>query len=281
MKNFLFAVLLIVAAAPPLVLCQSTRSDKAAEELMRLERDWVTASLKRDKAWLERFFADEFISTHPTSGTIKNKAREIADTIDDAQTPDSMTLGEMKVIVAGKTAVVTGTAFETGGVHKLEDRNRGYLFTDTFIRRGGRWQLLASHSSRIPESEISAEEREETEKYIRQSEAQWAESVATGDASAVERILADDFGGVDPKGNFYDKAQMISDTRDAPKYFVSNRLDEIKIRFYGKTIAVAQGSETWKRRSGARGRFVWTDTWIRRNGRWQIVAAEDLTAAAK
>jgi len=34
------------------------------------------------------------------------------------------------------------------------------------------------------------------------------------------------------------------------------------------------------RRAGAppRGRFVWTDTWIRRNGKWQIVAAEDLIA---
>jgi hypothetical protein len=25
-------------------------------------------------------------------------------------------------------------------------------------------------------------------------------------------------------------------------------------------------------------RFVWTDTWIRRNGKWQIVAGEDLIA---
>ncbi len=24
------------------------------------------------------------------------------------------------------------------------------------------------------------------------------------------------------------------------------------------------------------GPFVWTDTWVRRNGKWQIVAAEDL-----
>jgi len=34
------------------------------------------------------------------------------------------------------------------------------------------------------------------------------------------------------------------------------------------------------RRAGAppRGRFVWTDTWIRRNGKWQIVAAEELIA---
>ncbi len=119
----------------------------------------------------------------------------------------------------------------------------------------------------------------EAERYIIESERQWAESVATGDTSAVERILADDFVGVDPKGRFYDKAQMISDTRDAPKYFVSNHANEVKVRFYGD-IAVAQGSETWEQRTGdpLRGRFVWTDTWVRRNGKWQIVAAEDLIA---
>jgi len=119
----------------------------------------------------------------------------------------------------------------------------------------------------------------DAERYIIESEHQWAESVATGDSSVVERILADDFIGVDPKGRSYAKAKMISDTHDAPKYFVSNHANEVKVRFYGDT-AVAQGDETWERRSGEplRGRFVWTDTWVRRNGKWQIVAAEDLIA---
>jgi len=114
------------------------------------------------------------------------------------------------------------------------------------------------------------------ELYIRDSERQWAESVASGDASVVERILANDFIGVDPHGQLYDKTKMISDTREGAKFFASNRLNEVKIRFYGDT-AVAQGSESWERRTGERGRFVWTDTWLRRDGRWEIVAAEDLT----
>ena len=117
------------------------------------------------------------------------------------------------------------------------------------------------------------------EQYIIQSEREWAESVATGDTSVIERILADDFVGVAPKGRSYDKAQMLSDTRESPKYFVSNHANKVRVRFYGDT-AVAQGDETWERRSGdpLRGRFVWTDTWVRRNGKWQIVAAEDLIA---
>jgi ketosteroid isomerase-like protein len=120
----------------------------------------------------------------------------------------------------------------------------------------------------------------ESEHYIVESERQWAESVASGDTSAVERILADDFLGVSPEGDLYDKKKMVADTRTAPQVFLSNHLNGDKVRFFGDT-AVAQGSESWEKRKGEPryGRFVWTDTWIRRNGQWQIVAAEDLTAA--
>ena len=114
-------------------------------------------------------------------------------------------------------------------------------------------------------------------KYICDSERGWAESVASGDASTVRRILADDFIGVDPKGPLYRKPEMVADTAKAPQYFRSNRLNDVIVRFYG-SMAVAQGSETWERKNGVKGRFVWTDTWLKRNGRWQIIAAEDLIA---
>jgi hypothetical protein len=118
--------------------------------------------------------------------------------------------------------------------------------------------------------------------YITESEKQWAEVVASGDSTVVQRILADDFIGVDTKGFQYNKAHEVHSTVDGPKYFKSNRLDDIKIRFYGN-MAVAQGYETWVRYSGEQltGRFVWTDTWLLRDGKWQIVAAEDLIPPAK
>lgn len=119
---------------------------------------------------------------------------------------------------------------------------------------------------------------QEAEQYIQESEKQWAESVASGDTSVIIRILADDFIGVDPDGNQYDKQTMIKETSNSPKFFLSNHLNGVRVRFYGNT-AVAQGDETWVRRKDSSiGRFVWTDTWVRRKGNWQIVAAEDLIA---
>jgi Domain of unknown function (DUF4440) len=87
-------------------------------------------------------------------------------------------------------------------------------------------------------------DQKETERYILESERQWAESVATGDTSAIERILADDFIGIDPKGQLYTKQQMIDETRNAPKNFVSNRLNDVKVRFYGNTREARLGKNT-------------------------------------
>jgi hypothetical protein len=115
---------------------------------------------------------------------------------------------------------------------------------------------------------------------IVRAEQQWAESLASGDTDDVDRILAPDFLGVAPDGTLYGKAQAIAETRTSPGLFLSNHANAMKVRFYGDT-AIAQGSETWQRRSGPpplHGRFVWTDTWIRRHGQWQVVAAEDLIA---
>jgi ketosteroid isomerase-like protein len=114
-------------------------------------------------------------------------------------------------------------------------------------------------------------------KYICDSEAAWAASVASGDASIVQRILADDFIGVHPSGRHYRKAEMVDGTPKAPETFASNHVNDVIVRFYGD-VAIAQGNESWRKHNGDTGRFVWTDTWLKRGGRWQIVAAEDLTA---
>jgi ketosteroid isomerase-like protein len=122
----------------------------------------------------------------------------------------------------------------------------------------------------------------DAEKYIKESESQWAEATAKHDAAFVERILADDFVGVQPNGSLYTKADEVASMRKQESEFITNHLVQVKVRFYGDA-AVAQGSEAWEKRDGQpkRGRYVWTDTWIKRNGHWQVVAAEDVLVPGK
>jgi hypothetical protein len=123
----------------------------------------------------------------------------------------------------------------------------------------------------------SPSDRAADEAQITACEREWSASFTSGDTAGIERCVADDFVGVNGEGKLYDKASLLATTRKEPRDFASDQLGEMKVRFFGDA-AVAQGEESWRRRTGERGRFVWTDTWIRRQGKWQLVAAEGLIA---
>lgn len=119
----------------------------------------------------------------------------------------------------------------------------------------------------------SLSSRNAVERYIRLSEEDWAKSVATNDASVLRRILADDFVWV-LDGRVLDKKTAVAEAAAGPGPFLSDTVDYVHIRFFGNT-AVAQGSETWTKTGGRRGKFVWTDTWVDRGRCWQIVSSQD------
>ena len=56
-------------------------------------------------------------------------------------------------------------------------------------------------------------------------------------------------------------------------------LDEAKIHFFGDNMAIIYGSEHAigkdKAHPEAKVCQVWTDTWLKRNNKWQIVASQD------
>lgn len=122
--------------------------------------------------------------------------------------------------------------------------------------------------------------QKDAERYILECEQQWTDAMTSGKATEVGEFLAMDFVGVDPEGNLYDRAKELHGIRITPRPYVSGKMNEVKVRFYGDA-AVAQGSSSWERVAGTpkRGRYVWTDTWVRRNNQWRIVAAEDVTVA--
>jgi len=115
-----------------------------------------------------------------------------------------------------------------------------------------------------------------TVKFIVAIEGKWASS-SCGPEPALETAIADDFQGTSTDGRRYQKADAISvDPKAAAR---DCRLGDVKVRFFGDSIAIAYGSESRVRRApdGAEARRcqVWTDTWLKREGKWQIVAAQD------
>ena len=117
---------------------------------------------------------------------------------------------------------------------------------------------------------------EETVKFIRAAEGKWASSSCSPQPD-LKDVIADDFQGTSTKGHRYGKAEAI--TTDTKSLARDCQLGEVKVRFFGDSIAIAYGAESRiiKDNNGKETKRcqVWTDTWLQREGKWQIVAAQD------
>ena len=154
---------------------------------------------------------------------------------------------------------------------------RHCLFAAVMIGGVVVWTAPADAASHIKCPAPSLSSRDAVKRYIERSEEEWAKSVATNDASVLRRILADDFVWV-LDGRVLDKKTAVAEASEGPGPFLTNAPDYVNVRFFGNTV-VAQGSETWTKTGGRRGKFVWTDTWVNRRGCWQIVNAQDTVVA--
>jgi creatinine amidohydrolase/Fe(II)-dependent formamide hydrolase-like protein len=116
-------------------------------------------------------------------------------------------------------------------------------------------------------------------------ERQWSESAnPTDEIRVVQKIFAEDFLGTDTDGKLYTKSEKIAEekARTSTGEVLSPHLDEVKVRFFGDNLAVLYGHESSIRKSKEgkeyTRRVIWTDTWLKRDGRWQIIAVQDMVA---
>lgn len=116
-----------------------------------------------------------------------------------------------------------------------------------------------------------------TAKYIIEMERKWNEGICV-DNGVVSTLLADDFQGTSTQGTRFIKADELKDEKSARTAHGCG-LDEAKVRFFGDTLAVVYGSEhsVGKDKSQPTAKYcqVWTDTWLKRDGKWQIIASQD------
>jgi ketosteroid isomerase-like protein len=153
--RLLIAVVLILATVP-FASSQTTNqkvseASKDEQELKRLEDEWLNTYLRGDKGTFDRIVADDFSGTDE-SAVLRNKAQEKELVI--APPPGgikvSLTNEDVQVRIYGDTAIVTGRIVQEA--ERVGQDSFGFQsrFTDTFLKRQGRWQVVARHYSRIP-----------------------------------------------------------------------------------------------------------------------------------
>jgi ketosteroid isomerase-like protein len=121
-----------------------------ANVVLYMENDWNEAARKKDVAWFERNYADDATHVMARMPGLQTKADVIASTKVDKSVVESIELLEPNVRVDGNVAIVTGVNRVRGRDEQGRPFDRRVRFTDTFIKRDGRWQVWASQGTVIP-----------------------------------------------------------------------------------------------------------------------------------
>jgi ketosteroid isomerase-like protein len=119
------------------------------------------------------------------------------------------------------------------------------------------------------------------EQTLIQLEHEWSRADTEKDAAALNRILAEDWIGIDFEGTVLTKPQALRGLVSDAASLESTVLKEMKVRVYGDTAVVTgtdteQGQYHGKDSSGV---YVWTDVFVRRDGRWQAVSSQSTRLA--
>ena len=139
MRVVMNVILLVLLATPVFSQAHAdqAKEDKTKEEIQKLFRALNEAIIKKDRAGLEKIYADEFQFIRP-SGAVLNKTSQISGIL--ANDPMSSTP------IAGPAA---DRIMLFGDVIVLRNTVRGTAITSIVVKRNGQWQLLHAQSTRL------------------------------------------------------------------------------------------------------------------------------------
>jgi ketosteroid isomerase-like protein len=119
----------------------------ADEELLALESQWSQFLVDANAAALEKLYAGEYLFTD-LDGQTYTRAQDIGATRSGEFKMTRFKLDGLKVHVYKDFAVVTGLN-DFSATYKGQDASCKCRFTDVFVKRDGRWQVLATQSTKV------------------------------------------------------------------------------------------------------------------------------------
>src|SRR5688572_1986399 len=134
----------------------SRHVDNTEAVLLTLHQQWAAARVDGDVAFLERYYGQE-LRLQQADGSIKQRNDDI-ELFNRAGKSDSEVVKaeyirhvDMRVTRYGEAGVVTGIE-NLKGTYKGRAGEMALRFTNTLVRRDGRWQLVAHQSTRVATS---------------------------------------------------------------------------------------------------------------------------------
>ena len=147
--RYRLVILVVILAAASNALGQANRVlSKAEEEVRKLERDWLDAYEKRNVESMNAIVADDFTITFG-DGRIQTKPQIIESLKRPGGSSTKFYTENVQSRIYGDTVVLIGLVVSEWRQNDkpMTDSSR---YTDTYVKRNGRWQVVASHLSNAP-----------------------------------------------------------------------------------------------------------------------------------
>ena len=286
MKKMLAASAAVVVLVS--VASAQTGTQKAGDEaaIRKLAEEYAAAWNSGNARQAASLFAEDGSFTLVDGQTITGRnaiEKDLMDEIGTAKTGRTLAIETDTVhFLQPDVAVATGKTRFSGGSIPAEQGGGHYM---SIVKRvGSEWKVAAVHTAiNAPPAAALAPRPTGTSgtagadtDALLAVEREWAEAVLGKDTAALSRILADDYTEVDPAGMARTKESVIADTKSGDVVFESFTPSEVEPRVYGDTavvtgVSVVKGSYKGEDISG---KYRWTDTFVKRDGRWQAVASQ-------
>jgi ketosteroid isomerase-like protein len=127
----------------------------------------------------------------------------------------------------------------------------------------------------LPVFGVARADAPSVEQNLMQMERDWTQAGLKKDAATLDKIIADDWVAIGFDGKTVTKAELMADLKSGASATQSIELGAMKVRVFGNT-AVVTGSDTEKstyKGKDSSGKYLWTDVFVMRQGRWQAAAS--------
>lgn len=120
------------------------------------------------------------------------------------------------------------------------------------------------------------------EQTILDLERQLSAASAANDVAALERLVADDYVGIEAIGHIETKAQWLGGIKSKALIVDAEVPSQLKARLYGNVAVVTGHLSIRDRRNNKAGHHevMFTDVWVKRNGRWEYIQYQGTLMAA-
>jgi len=139
------------------------------------------------------------------------------------------------------------------------------------------WPVFILVSSALVLFSVMADETPITEQDLVRRTQELYDSVVSGNQEPWKKYFADDCTFSDEKGRTFDKAKLIADITPLPKgYSGTIKIEKVISRIVGNTAVLSYDANETETIFGQElhARYHITDTWLERNGSWQIIASQ-------